>query len=105
MDSSNEPSDCIASASVPLAHRQNRIPDFFLVGAPRCGTTALYTYLREHPEIFMPALKEPNFFADFLGERRRIRTWPDYLACFTEVHDENRIGEASVAYLASHTSA
>ncbi len=87
------------------AHRQCRIPEFFIVGAPRCGTTALYTYLREHPEIFMPALKEPNFFADFLGESRRIQTWPDYLACFTGAHEEKRVGEASVAYLSSRTSA
>ena len=80
---------------------QVRRPDCFIVGAPRCGTTALYTYLREHPDIFMPEIKEPNFFADFLGERRRIRTWADYAACFAEVSNEKRVGEASVAYLAS----
>lgn len=59
---------------------QIRVPDFFIVGAPRCGTTALYTYLRDHPEIFMSPIKEPDFFADFLGEQRRVRTWPEYLA-------------------------
>lgn len=81
------------------------IPDFFIVGAPRCGTTALYTYLGDHPEIFMSPIKEPNFFADYLGEHRRVRTWPEYLECFAGVLGEKRIGEASVSYLASHTSA
>ena len=44
------------------AEMPTRIPDFFIVGAPKCGTTALYTYLRPHPDIFMPDLKELNFF-------------------------------------------
>jgi Sulfotransferase domain len=82
-----------------------RFPDVFIVGAPRCGTTALYTYLRDHPEIFMSPIKEPEFFTDFLGEHRRVRTWPEYLGCFAGVRGEKRIGEASVSYLASHTSA
>ena len=81
------------------------IPDFFIVGAPRCGTTALYTYLRDHPDIFMSQIKEPNFFADYLGKYRRVRTLPEYLDCFTGVEGAKRIGEASVSYLASHTSA
>jgi Sulfotransferase domain len=80
-------------------------PDFFLVGAPRCGTTALYTYLEQHPEIFMSAIKEPQFFADFLGEHRRICNWSDYLNCFAGADLEKRIGEASVAYLAAPNSA
>jgi Sulfotransferase domain len=80
-------------------------PDFFLVGAPRCGTTALYTYLKQHPEIFMSPIKEPQFFADFLAEHRRICTWSDYLNCFAGADHEKRIGEASVAYLAAPNSA
>jgi hypothetical protein len=77
-------------------------PNLFIVGAPKCGTTALYTYLREHPQIFMSPLKEPEFFArDFLGDRRRIRGLQEYLACFAEVRDEEVIGEASTAYFAS----
>src|SRR5215813_346110 len=85
--------------------KQTRIPDVFIVGAPRSGTTALYTYLREHPEIFMSAIKEPNFFAEYLGDRRRVRTWPEYVACFAGARSEKRIGEASVFYLASNTAA
>jgi len=81
-------------------------PNFFIVGAPKCGTTALYTYFREHPQIFMSPLKEPQFFAvDLLGDRRRIRSLPEYLACFAGARDEPRIGEASTAYLGSKRAA
>jgi hypothetical protein len=77
-------------------------PDFFIVGAPKCGTTALYTYLKQHPEIFISPKKEPQFFAsDVLGDRRHTCTWSDYLSCFAAAHGEKRIGEASVAYLGS----
>lgn len=77
-------------------------PDLFIVGAPKCGTTALYSYLKQHPEIFMSPLKEPQFFAsDLLGGRRHTLTWPTYLACFAAARGQKRIGEASVAYLGS----
>ncbi len=92
------------SGPCPLEGRIG-IPDFFIVGAPRCGTTALYTYLKDHPDIFMSQIKEPNFFANYLGKHRKVRTLPEYLDCFTGVQGEKRIGEASVSYLASHTSA
>lgn len=39
-------------------------PNFFLVGAPKCGTTSLYFYLDQHPQIYMSPLKEPHFLAD-----------------------------------------
>jgi hypothetical protein len=38
-------------------------PNFFLVGAPKAGTTSLYHYLRQHPQIYMSPIKEPNYFA------------------------------------------
>jgi len=40
-----------------------RLPNFFLVGAPKAGTTSLYHYLDQHPQIYMSPIKEPNFFA------------------------------------------
>lgn len=39
-------------------------PNFFIVGAPKAGTTSLYAYLDQHPQVYMCPLKEPNFFAD-----------------------------------------
>jgi hypothetical protein len=77
-------------------------PSFFIVGAPKCGTTAIYEYLRPHPNIFMPEIKEPHFFARDLGTYPRIKTLEDYRALFagaTETHLQ--VGEASVYYLRS----
>jgi hypothetical protein len=77
-------------------------PNFFIVGAPKCGTTALYEYLRPHPNIFMPTLKEPHFFAKDLGTYPRIKTPKDYEALFASATDQHlRVGEASVYYLRS----
>jgi Sulfotransferase domain len=79
-----------------------REPDFFLVGAPKCGTTALYTYLSAHPEVFMSSPKEPGFFAeDILGDQRHTCSRDEYLRCFAAARHEKRVGEASVAYLGS----
>lgn len=77
-------------------------PDFFIVGAPKCGTTALYEYLRPHPSIFMPEIKEPHFFAKDLGTYPRIKTLAEYHALFAgATADHLRVGEASVYYLRS----
>ena len=77
-------------------------PSFFIVGAPKCGTTALYEYLRPHPHIFMPEIKEPHFFAKDLGTYPRIKTLEDYLALFADAtSDHLQAGEASVYYLRS----
>jgi hypothetical protein len=42
----------------------SRLPNFFIVGAPKAGTTSLYHYLDGHPQVYMSPIKEPNFFAD-----------------------------------------
>jgi hypothetical protein len=77
-------------------------PNFFIVGAPKCGTTALYEYLRYHPNIFMSEVKEPHFFAKDLGSYPRIKTLEDYKELFTRSTDQHsRVGEASVYYLRS----
>lgn len=79
-------------------------PNFFIVGAPKCGTTALYEYLKPHPEIFLPEIKEPYYFGrDMTGTLFEVyrRSEADYLALFQEAAGEKRIGEASPSYLAS----
>ena len=38
-------------------------PDFFVVGAPRCGTTTLASFLQQHPDVCFSAVKEPHFFS------------------------------------------
>nr|MBA3587010.1 sulfotransferase [Chloroflexota bacterium] len=47
----------------------SRLPDFFIVGAPKCGTTALYDYLAPHPDVFMPFHKEPLYFGSDITRR------------------------------------
>jgi hypothetical protein len=75
-------------------------PDFFIVGAPKCGTTAMATYLGRHPQIFMPVAKELHYFGSDLDWRRRPTT-DEYLSCFAGADQARRIGEASAGYLYS----
>jgi hypothetical protein len=91
-----------------------RVPDFFVVGPMKSGTTALYTMLRRHPQIYMPSSKEPWFLASELRERATLRpngtgwtpqTLSEYLALFDEARPEQRVGEASALYLWSPTAA
>lgn len=72
------------------------LPNFLIVGAPRSGTTSLYRYLREHPQVFLPSVKEPGFFAE--GEARKVTTLEEYARLFEET-TAKAIGEASVTYL------
>lgn len=78
-----------------------RRPDFVIVGAPKCGTTAMAKYLGEHPEIFMPVSKELHYFGSDLDFLRRRPTTTEYLAAFAGAGDAKRAGEASVGYLYS----
>ena len=82
------------------------VPDFFIVGAPKAGTTSLYFYLEQHPEIFMSAVKETNYFSyeatvkqNLYYNERGINDWEEYLKLFSEAGKKKAIGEASVSYL------
>ena len=93
-----------------LVASRSLVPDFFIVGHPKCGTTALYQTLRSHPQIFMPKLKETRFFAPELhphmdAHAAHPRTLEQYLALFAPATAEQRAGEASPSYLRSHTAA
>lgn len=79
-----------------------RRPDFFIVGASRCGTTAMSHYLQQHPEVFMAlSEKEPHFFGTDLYFANHVRDEQSYLSLFDEARDEKRAGEKSVSYLYS----
>ncbi len=82
-----------------------RRPDFFLVGAPKCGTTALYRCLQEHPEIFVPDRKEIHYFGTDLYSPTYVRDREIYLSLFSGARQEQQVGEASVWYLFSKRSA
>jgi hypothetical protein len=79
-------------------------PDFFIVGAFKSGTTALYEYLRRHPQVFMPFLKEPHYFGDDLTRHYGRMSLPEYLALFRDARPGQRVGEASTWYLYSTTA-
>ena len=81
-------------------------PDFFVVGAPKCGTTALNQYLSAHGEIFL-GRKEMHYFGSDLkfGSQFYRRDEQAYLAEFEACGDATRIGESSVWYLFSRTAA
>jgi sulfotransferase family protein len=76
-------------------------PDFFIAGAPKCGTTSLWNYLRAHPAVFMPANKEPNYFCSDLPADLRVGTLAEYEALFSTAPPHALMGEASVFYLYS----
>lgn len=75
------------------------LPTFFIIGAPKAGTTSLHNYLGEHPEIQMSPVKEPNFFAphlDPIHEPRRIGRIDQYEELFDSAVAVR--GEASTPY-------
>lgn len=80
-------------------------PDFFIIGAFKSGTTALYEYLRAHPQVFMPVHKEPQFFGSDLTVRHGRLGLPEYLALFRDARPGQRVGEASTWYLYSSSAA
>ena len=79
-------------------------PDFYLVGAPKCGTTALYDFLRQHPQIFLPREKELLRFASDLSYPTRLSE-EEFLAHFAERDAELRAGTAHTAYMQSTQAA
>ncbi|MGQ0608871.1 MAG: sulfotransferase family protein [Chloroflexota bacterium] len=83
-----------------------RRPDFYIVGAPKSGTTAMYAYLREHPDLFLPERKELRYFGGDLDIRDRHRlSEDDYRAYFAEARPEQLVGTAYVWYLYSAIAA
>jgi Sulfotransferase family len=86
-------------------------PDFYIVGHPKCGTTALYEMLREHPMVFMPDRKEPGFFSTDLRYSAAPRasgagpeTYGEYLSLFAAASDGQLVGEASTSYVWSQAA-
>jgi len=80
--------------------------DFFIVGAPKAGTTSLYHYLNEHPQIEMSSQKEPDYFSDtaiqeqgMYYSKNRIDTEEKYNRLFNAQKKDVIFGEGSVSYL------
>lgn len=80
--------------------------NFFIVGAAKAGTTSLHNYFMEHSDIFMPEIKEPNYFAydeiinqNLFYKEKGVGTLEDYQNLFSTSNNEKALGEASVSYL------
>jgi len=82
-------------------------PNLFIVGAPKCGTTSMYRYLREHPQIYMSPLKEPDYFCFDLNVSPyyQVDTEADYLRLFEGSESSPIRGESSTLYLYSRVAA
>lgn len=83
------------------------LPNFLIIGTPKAGTTSIYHYLNQHPEIFLSPKKEPHFFS-FIDEKKphwAVKNIIEYEKLFQGVTQEKAIGEASTWYLYSQYAA
>lgn len=90
-----------------MPHKEVILPDFLIVGAAKCGTSSLYQYLIQHPEVFMSAVKEPRFISsqftpfplkgpgDDRVEAWYVKTFAEYVKLFENARRYKAIGEAS----------
>lgn len=83
-------------------------PNAFILGAPRCGTTALYHYLQENENIFIPVYKEIHYFADDLKaiQKFKYKSIEDYFTFFEDADIEKHqiLMEVGTLYLSSKIS-
>ena len=70
-------------------------PNFFIVGAPKCGTTAFNDYLKSHPDIFIPDVKELHFFGSDLEQKNTRISAEEYYGLFKQGAEKSIRGEAS----------
>src|ERR1700753_62842 len=76
--------------------------DFFLVGAPKAGTTSIYKYLCQSPDIFAPEIKEPNYYTNVGPNKRNVANIKDkekYLKLYAKAADSQVKGDFSVSYM------
>ena len=86
-------------------YKNHILPNFFIVGAVKSGTTSLHNYLALHPQIFMSPIKEPHFFSEVQPKKNQkkivstISNIKDYLKLFECASSEKMVGESSPSYL------
>ena len=89
-----------------------QLPNFLIIGAAKGGTTSLYHYLNQHPQVYMSPMKEPRFFAleneklnfqnpDKAINKTSVTSLSEYYKLFDGVTNETAIGEASPLYMYS----
>ena len=94
----------------------NVIPNFFIIGAQKAGTTNLYHLLRQHPDVFIPGMKEPGYF-HWVGSSNKVRwpngavtrvgvqDWDEYLSLYKDAGGRKAVGDASTLYLGNPDAA
>jgi hypothetical protein len=95
-----------------------RLPNFVVVGAAKCGTTSLWHYLAQHPDVFLPRRRKElhHFAADALrahsagpGDGRALEdlcaSWEEYVHQFVDARDQAAVGDVSPSYFAYPESA
>jgi hypothetical protein len=101
-------SEAVGAGGRPLSSSCEIWPNFFIVGAIKCGTTSLYEILKAHPQVFLPEIKEPHFFLTVppVTEKAKARAWnscigqPDvYRDLYRAAGAYRAIGDASPTYL------
>lgn len=75
---------------------EKTLPNFFIVGAAKSGTTSLAYWLSQHPDIFIPPMKEPFYF---VPDSAGIKDFNEYLSLFRDAGAHRAVGEASTGYL------
>lgn len=92
------------------------LPNFLIAGVSRSGTTSLYYYMKQHPDIEFPELKEPRYFSvarlnlpqkgpgDYTVDKKLVKTWVDYEKLYSNI-DSLFVGDASSEYLYHYESA
>jgi len=93
-----------------------KLPNFFLVGAAKAGTTAVHVYLYQHPEVYMSFLKEPKYLSlsankfphmgpgDKKADDETVKSMEEYMNLFKDAGNEKVIGESSADYLYFHNT-
>ncbi len=96
----------VSFGSRQITKREFILPNFLIAGAAKSGSTSVYYYLKQHPDIYMGLIKEPNFFSSQCLEppkkgpfKKRIVDFEEYCDLFSKHKGETAIGEASVEYL------
>ena len=83
---------------------EGKKPNFFVVGAPKAGTTSIYSYLRNHPQVFVPKIKELHFFSypevtDTYYKVYFCKSLKEYLSFYSSAKNVKIIGDFSPSYL------
>src|SRR6185295_6635753 len=113
--------------------KEHKLPNFFIVGAAKSGTTSLYEYLKLHPEVYMAPIKETHHFSTDIDNTKFrpnyaralnkdlskfldsdmeegifhafVKDWDEYAKLFKKVNEEKAVGEVTNSYLYSHEAA